>query len=120
MKFQKFNLKGKVNYWEEVHTDGGPGTQQIDTDFEAVDCQDAITKAKKIIEEIVGTFPKNGSHGEISFESLKAELRRVDSVCVFEAKAKDVEKTKKVIESEVCVAKKQIDFFTVNNRSSVC
>lgn len=76
----KFELVVELRLWEEVHNDGGPKTRTARVDFESDSYTAAIERSAAMVKELVDEYPKMGGHGEISFQSCKAELNEIKPV----------------------------------------
>ena len=88
----KFQLLGEVRFFEEIHTQGCRGSEQILEEFEADSANEAIEKARQLIAEIEEEFPRRGAHGPIEFRGLDVELRTIEPVWTGELNPETVEK----------------------------
>lgn len=76
----QFQLIGTIKYWEEIHNDGMPGSEQILEEFEADDVRAAVKKAHKLALAIASQYPISTTHGCKEFGVLNVELRTIKSV----------------------------------------
>ena len=81
---EKFQLFGKLKLWEEVHTNGHSLHEEICEEFEAVDVESAIKKAKRVFNRIAKEYPIDNSrpfdHRVTNLHSFEADLRITKSV----------------------------------------
>ncbi|MEK7640518.1 MAG: hypothetical protein AAB389_00780 [Patescibacteria group bacterium] len=93
----KFQLVGVMKLWEEVHNDSGPKERRIDYEFESESYTLAIEESAAFVENRVKEYPKQGSYGEISFQSCQITLREIKPIWKTETGS---EQTKKLVEVE--------------------
>jgi len=96
----KFQLLGKIKYWEEAHTDGMSGAQKIYEEFDAEDARKASAKAQSIVKKLVAEYPKRGSNGIIEFRSCEAELREIRPVAKIAVEPNLIKKRTAVVKLE--------------------
>ncbi|TSC83041.1 MAG: hypothetical protein G01um101419_313 [Parcubacteria group bacterium Gr01-1014_19] len=93
----RFQLVGVMKLWEEVHNDGGERRVNIDYEFESESYTMAIEESAAFVENRVKEYPKQGSYGEINFQSCKVTLREIKPIWTAETGS---EQTKKLVEVE--------------------